>query len=85
MSKTVEMHKEVYKKHNSFFTFKDKNINLSDLILSRILEIKKRKIGLSALSSYHQKILNLVCKLLLKSEEDPQLFRGQRQTHNQIR
>ena len=37
------MLEKIYKKHNSFFSFKSKNINQKQTAINRILELKKKK------------------------------------------
>ena len=56
------MLKEVYKKHNSFFSFKGKNVDILQPTISRILIVKEKKLGLSFLSSDHQKLLDKAIK-----------------------
>ena len=56
------MLKEVYKKHNSFFYFKGKNVDILQPTISRILIVKEKKLGLSFLSSDHQKLLDKAIK-----------------------
>jgi len=52
------MLEKIYKKHNSFFSFKSKNINQKQTAINRILELNKKKIGLSNFSIDHKKILD---------------------------
>ena len=56
------MDKNFYKKHNSFFSFKEKNINIVKSTLDRILRVKNNKLGLLSLSSNHQKLLDQAIK-----------------------
>ena len=52
------MNKEVYKKHNSFFSFKGKETDIIKQTYKRILNAKKNKLGLESLSQDHQKLLD---------------------------
>ena len=52
------MNKEIYKKHNSFFSFKGKETDKIKLTYKRILNVKKNKLGLESLSQDHQKLLD---------------------------
>ena len=56
------MLKEVYKKHNSFFSFKGKNVDILQSTIKRILRVKEKKLGLSFLSSDHKKLLDKATK-----------------------
>ena len=56
------MLKEVYKKHNSFFSFKGKNVDILQSTINRILSVKEKKLGLSFLSSDHKKLLDKATK-----------------------
>lgn len=52
------MNKEIYKKHNSFFSFKGKETDIIKQTYKRILNAKKNKVGLESLSKNYQKLLD---------------------------
>ena len=65
------MNKEVYKKHNSFFSFKGKETDIIKQTYKRILNAKKNKLGLESLSQDHQKLLDKALRDL--SNEDKKI------------
>ena len=64
------MLKETYKKHNSFFSFKGKNIDLEQSTINKIISVKEKKIGYSNLSSKFKKLLDKAIKDLTDKEEN---------------
>ncbi len=61
---------KVYKKHNSFFSFKDKSLVDAEATVNRILIVKEKKIGLSNLSSSHKELLEQAIKDLTNKNDD---------------
>ena len=74
MEKQKIENKLSYKKHNSFVSFKGKNIDIVKSALDRILRVKDNKLGLFSLSLNHQKLLDKAIKDLsnkVKVIEEP--------------
>ena len=63
------INKDIYKKHNSFFSFRGKDIDVAKSIYKRILNVRENKLGLSSLSINHQKLLDIVMNDLFNKEE----------------
>ena len=70
------MKKEIYKKHNSFSSFKGKNTNILESAITRILRVRDSELGLISLSSSQKELLDEAIKdLSNRSEKINEIFK----------